>query len=83
MNLSKTPGPDLTNGENFLSKADFSQRSAPSWNINAPSKTNSLIIAIAITLFLIFIVLVIYTGWLWYVRDFDENPTNFYQRIFL
>lgn len=82
MNLSKTPGEDLTYGQNFLSKADFGNRSVTKWEVDAPAKTNSWAIAIAVTLFLIFMVLIVYVGWLWYVRDFEENPRNFYAWLF-
>lgn len=78
MNISKTPGKDFTNGNNFLSKVDFSNVNDITYKVRAPTKTNSLLIAIAITLFLIFMVLIVYTGWLWYVREEGETPSSFY-----
>ena len=82
MNLSKTEGQDLTFGGNYLSRANFSNTEGTSWKIKDSARTNSWVIAIAVTLFLIFMVMIVYLGWLWYVRDFEEDPRSFYEWLY-
>ena len=79
MNYSFQPGPNLAFERNFLSSQITQTPEIPKIRVEAVRKTNSLLIAITVTLFVVFFILLVYLGWLWYVRDTNEDANTFYK----